>query len=119
MRRKSILVKILSTNNRSFQSSVSALPEVLGDLWNALEEGENQSNDILEKRVFSVELSLKTRITKNQGLNLATTPNNNTKTYSKAVEMERNALAMVINSAEEENDEIAFELVLVKRISEE
>ena len=33
--------------------------------------------------------------------------------------MERNALAMVINSAEEENDEIAFELVLVKRISEE
>ena len=45
-------------------------------------------------------------------LNLATTPINNKKTCSNAVEMERNALAMVIVSAEK-ND------VIVKKISEE
>ena len=67
--------------------------------------------------MFSKELSLKARITKNKRLSLTTTPINNAKTCSNAVEMERNALAMVIVSAEK-NDLIALESVLVKRISE-
>ena len=33
----------------SLQSGVIASPEVLEDLWSALEEGEKQSNEILEK----------------------------------------------------------------------
>ena len=78
------------------QSGVIASPEVLEDLQNALEQGEKQSNDILEKRVFSKELSLKARITKNKRLNLATTDINNAKTCSNAVDMERDVLAMVI-----------------------
>ena len=40
---------------RSPQSSVIASPEVLEDLWNALQQGEKQSNNIFEKRVFSKE----------------------------------------------------------------
>ena len=50
---------------RSLQSGVTASPEVLEDLWNVLEQGEKQANDILEKRVFSKELFLKARITNN------------------------------------------------------
>ena len=50
---------------RLLPSGVIASPEVLEDLWNALEQGEKQANDILEKRVFSKELFLKARITKN------------------------------------------------------
>ena len=92
----------------SIQSGVIALPEVLGDLRSAFEEGEKQSNDILEKRVFSKELSL---ITESKTLNLATTPNNVTKICSNAVEMERNVLAIVILLAEK-NDVIAPELVI-------
>ena len=60
----------------SLQSGVIASPEVLEDFWNALEEGEKQSNEILEKWVLSKELSLKARITKNKILNLPTTPTN-------------------------------------------
>ena len=87
-------------------------------LWDALEQGEKQSNDILKKWVFSKELSLKERITINKRLSLATTPINNIKTCSNGVEMERNVLTMVIVSAER-NDLITLESVLVKRISEE
>ena len=103
---------------RSLQSGVIASPEVLEDVRNALEQGEKQSNDILEKRVFSKEFSLKAKITKSKRLTLAITPINNTKTCSNTVEMERNALATVIVSAEK-NDLIALESVLVKIISEE
>ena len=74
--------------------------------------------DILKKRVFSKELFLKTRITRNKRLNLATTPINNTKLCSNAMEMERNAFGVVIVSVEK-NDLIALESVLLKRISEE
>ena len=95
----------------SIQSGVIALPEVLEDLRNAFEEGEKQSNDILEKRVFSKELSL---ITESKILNLATTPNNVTKICSNAVEMERNVLAIVIHLAEK-NDVIAPELVISQK----
>ena len=91
---------------RTLQSGVIASPEVLEDLRNALEEGEKQSNDILEKRVFSKDLSLKVRITKNKRLNFATTLH--TKTCSNAVEKERNALAMVTDSTEK-NDVNALE----------
>ena len=49
---------------RSLQSGVIASPEVLEDLRNALEQGEKQPNEILEKQVFSKELSLKARITR-------------------------------------------------------
>ena len=100
------------------QPRATASPEVLEDLWNTLEEGEKQSNDILEKQVFSKELSLKARITKDKRLNLVTTSIIVTKTCSNGVDMERNALAMVINSVEK-NDVIALALVLVKIISEE
>ena len=57
----------------SLQSSVIAPSEVLEDLWNALEQGEKLPNETLEKRVFSKELSLKARITKNKRVTLATT----------------------------------------------
>ena len=70
---------------RSPQSGVIASPEVLKDLRNVLEQGKKQSNDTLEKRVFSKELSLKARITKNKRLSLATTPINNTKTCTNPV----------------------------------
>ena len=102
----------------SLRSGITESPEVLEDLWNALEEREKQSNDILERRVFSKELSLKAKVTKNKRLNLATTPINVTKTYSNPVKTERNALSMMIDEAEK-NDVISLELVLVKRISEE
>ena len=68
--------------------------------------------------MISKELSLKTIITRNKRLNLATTPINNTKICSNAVEMERNAFGVVIVSVEK-NDLIALESVLLKRISEE
>ena len=61
---------------------------------------------------------MKASITKNKRLNLATTPINDTKTCNNAVEMERNALAMVIDS-EEKNDFIVLESVLVKRTFKE
>ena len=61
---------------------------------------------------------MKASITKNKRLNLATTPINDTKTCNNAVEMERNALAMVIDS-EEKSDFIVLESVLVKRIFKE
>ena len=70
------------------------------------------------KSLFSKELSLKASITKNKILNLATTPINDKKRCNNAVEMERNALTMLIDS-EEKNDFIALELVLVKRIFKE
>ena len=46
--------------------------------------------------MFSKELSLKARITKNKRLNLATADINNAKACSNAVDMERDVLAMVI-----------------------
>ena len=46
--------------------------------------------------MFSKELSLKARITKNKRLNLATADTNNAKACSNAVDMERDVLAMVI-----------------------
>ena len=101
------------------QSGVITSSEVLENLQYALEEREKKSDDLLEKRLFSKELPLKeSKGNKKQRLNLATTPINITNTCSNAVEMERNALAMVIDSAEK-NDLIAIKLVLVKRISEE
>ena len=39
--------------SRLFPSGVIASPEVLEDLRNALEKEEKESNDILEKQVFS------------------------------------------------------------------
>ena len=102
----------------SLQYSVIASPEVLQDLQNVLEKGEYQSNDILEEPVFSKELSLKATITKSRKLNLATTPINNTKTCSNAMEMERNAFATVVVSAQK-NDVIVLESVFFKRFSEE
>ena len=68
-------------------SIVIASPEVLKDLRIAFEEGEKQSNDILEKWLFCKELSL---ITKNKTFNFTTIPSNVTKTCSNAAEMERN-----------------------------
>lgn len=88
------------------------------DRRNAYEEGEKQSNNILEKQVFSKELPLKLNITNNKRINLATASNNVTKTCSNAVGMERNVLAMRIYSAER-NYIIAPALVLVKRITKE
>ena len=58
--------------------------------------------------MFSKDLPLKAKKTKSKRLSLATAPINNTKTCSNAVEMERNALAMVIVSAEK-NDLIAIQ----------
>ena len=46
--------------------------------------------------MFSKELSLNARITKNKRLNLATADINNAKACSNAVDMERDVLAMVI-----------------------
>ena len=57
---------------RSLQSGVTASSEVLQDLQNALEDGEIQAYEILEKRVISKELSLKATIRKNKKLNLDT-----------------------------------------------
>ena len=91
---------------------------MLVDIRDAYGEGEKQSNDILEKRVFSKELSLKVNITKNKRLNLATAPNNVTKTCSNVVGMERNVLAMRIYSADRIYI-IASALVLVKKITKE
>ena len=95
------------------QSGVIASPEVLEDLRNAFEEGKNQSNDILEKRVFSKELYF---ITKSKRINPGITPINVTKACSNAVEMERNVL-VIVDYLAEKNDAISLELVLVKRIS--
>lgn len=53
--------------------------------------------------MFSQELSLKARITKNKKLNLDTASINVTKTCGNVVEMKRNTLAMVINSVEKNN----------------
>ena len=97
------------------QSGVIASPEVLEDLRNAFEEGKNQSNDILEKRVFSKELYF---ITKSKRINPGITPINVTKACSNAVEMERNVL-VIVDYLAEKNDAISLELVLVKRISKE
>ena len=97
------------------QSGVIASSEVLEDLRNAFEEGEKQSNDILEKRVFSKKLYF---ITKSKKINPGITPINITKACSNAVEMERNVLVMVVYLAEK-NDVISLELVLVKIISKE
>ena len=58
--------------------------------------------------MFSQELSLKARITKNKKLNLDTASINVTKACGNAVEMKRNTLAMVINSVEK-NKVIALE----------
>ena len=88
------------------------------DIRDAYEEGEKQSNDILEKRVFSKELSLKVNITKNKRLNLATAPNNVTETCSNVVGMERNVLDMRIYSVERIYI-IASALLLVKIITKE
>ena len=59
---------------RSLQSGVTASPEIQLDLQNALEEGNKQADDIIEKRVFSKELILSATISKNKRLNLASTP---------------------------------------------
>ena len=91
---------------------------MLVDIRDAYEEGEKQSNDILEKQVFSKELSLKVNITKNKRLNLASAPNNVTKTCNNVVGMERNVLAMRIYSVERIYI-IASALVLVKKITKE
>ena len=53
--------------------------------------------------MFSQELSLKARITKNRKLDLDTASINVTKTCGNVVEMKRNTLAMVINSVEKNN----------------
>ena len=68
--------------------------------------------------MFSKELSLKAKITKAKILNPATILINVTKTFNNAVEMQENTLPRVIGSAGK-NDVIAFESILVKRISEE
>ena len=107
-------------NLRSLQSGVSASSEVVEDLANALDEGEAMCNEILEKRVYSKELGLKASIPRNKRLSLATNPVHIAarSTSSNAVEMERRALAMVIDCAEK-NDLIALETVLENRISDE
>ena len=89
------------------QSGVIASPEVLEDLRNAFEEGKNQSNDILEKRVFSKELYF---ITKSKRINPGITSINVTKACSNAVEMERNVL-VIVDYLAEKNDAISLELV--------
>ena len=61
---------------------------------------------------------MKARTTKNNRLNLATTPINVTKLCSNAVKIEGNILPVVIKSVKK-NDVIALETVLVKSISEQ
>ena len=68
--------------------------------------------------MFSKELSLKARVTKNKIINLTTKTINVTKTCSNAAEMERKALARVIDTAEN-NNAIALESLLVKKMSKE
>ena len=63
-------------------------------------------------------MSLKARTTKNNRLNLATTPINVKKLCSNAVKIEANILPVVIKSVKK-NDVIALETVLVKSISEQ
>ena len=92
--------------------------DVLEDLWNAIDKGEKQYNFILEKQVFSKEFSLKARLTKSKRLNYAITPISKIKTCSNEVEMDRNALVIVIDSVEK-NDVITLESLIVKRISKE
>ena len=68
--------------------------------------------------MFSKEFSLKARLTKSKRLNFAITPISKIKTCSNEVEMNRNALVIVIDSVEK-NDVITLESLIVKRISKE
>ena len=74
---------------RSLQSGIPASSEIVEDLKVALDEGYNQANDILNNRVFSKEVKLKDKLSKNKRLNLASTPVQTSTKISNAEQMEK------------------------------
>ena len=103
---------------RSLQSGIPASSEILEDLKIALDEGREQANDILKNRVFSKNLNLKDTLSRNNRLNLASTPVQVASKISNVDQMEKNGLATLMDFAEK-NSLIDLETFLEGRITEE
>ena len=104
---------------RSLQSGVAASAEIVQDLQNALQEGQNQLDNILQNRVFSKDFSLRATISKNKRLNLASTPVLIATGSKRSVEeMEKHGLATLVELIEK-NNLIELEVLLEGRITEE
>ena len=103
---------------RSLQSGIPASPEIIDDLKNSLDEGRDQANDILKTRVFSKEVLLKDKLSKNKRLNLASTPVQVSNKICNVDQMEKNGLATLMDFAEK-NNLIDLENLLGSRITEE
>ena len=101
------------------QSGVVASKEIINDLYSALPEGLTQARDILEKRVFSKQESMKATIHRNKRLNLPSKqicePSG---IYINATQMEKYGLAALMDFAENRGM-ISLEMLLERRVTEE
>ena len=104
---------------RSLQSGVAASAEILKDLKNALKEGHDQANNILEDRVFSKSLLLTATISRNKRLNLASKQVcTSSGSCVSAIQMEKSGLATLMDFAEKRKI-IELEILVEKWVTEE